>query len=48
MKTIELNEQERMAIDAYLSEHWITFYRIAQDFMTKDEIEILAQKLSSN
>ena len=46
MKTIELDEAERMAIDAFLAEQWSKFCRVADQFLTTDEIEALGEKLS--
>lgn len=47
-KKIELDDAERMAIDAFLGEHWSNFCRVADQFMTPDEIEALGDKLSGN
>lgn len=42
-----ITEQERQALDAFLSEHWSEFGRVASDFMTADEIENLGRKLGN-
>lgn len=45
---IKLNEQERMAIDFFLGEHWAAFCKIAEQYMDLEEIEKLGEKLSKN
>lgn len=47
-KRTELDEAERMAIDAFLGENWSAFCRIAENFMEIDEIEALGEKLSGH
>lgn len=46
LKKIELDEAERMAIDIFLSEHWAAFSKLAEEYMTPDEVEALIEKLS--
>lgn len=45
MLEIEINEQERQAINLFLSEHWMAFGKCASAFMTDDEIDDLGRKL---
>lgn len=45
MKTVELNEAERMAINQFISENWEEFKATAELFLDEVEIELLDSKL---
>lgn len=44
----ELTEQERMAINAFLSERWESFCRTAENYLSQEEIDALAEKLEGD
>jgi hypothetical protein len=44
-RTIEINDNERKAIDAYLSDHWAGFLTVAQKHLSDSEIAELTSKL---
>lgn len=44
-KMIELTDQERLAINEFLGEHWGEFEAIAQRYLSDEEIEELGEKL---
>lgn len=45
MNTIELNDQERRAINEFLGEHWGRFLDVAHRYLSDDEVDELGKKL---
>ena len=45
--TMQLTTAEQQAINYFLQEQWGSFEDAAQDFLTEDELEALAEKLAS-
>lgn len=41
-------DQERMALNCYLGDNWVDFVKSAKQFLTDDEIEVLALKLEED
>jgi len=47
MSVVQVDDAERMALSWFIENNWAAFNKSAQDFLTVDEIEKLAEKLSS-
>ena len=45
MKTVELNDQERRALNEFIGERWSQFQVVAERYLTDDETEALGEKL---
>jgi hypothetical protein len=45
MKKVQLDEAEVMAIDTFLAENWRAFCRVAEQFLSEEELESLENKL---
>lgn len=43
---MELTESERLAINAYLAEHWGDFERAAEQYLSPTEVEALGNRLA--
>lgn len=48
MPPVTLDEQERLAINQFLSENWEDFKAFAENFLDEAEIEALDRKLEGH
>lgn len=44
---MELTEQERMAINAFIGENWSQFRQVAEQFLSEEEVEELGNRLAA-
>lgn len=47
MKTVELNDQERRALNEFLGERWGEFMKVAERYLTEEQTEELGEKLEN-
>lgn len=47
MKTVELNDQERRALNEFLGERWGEFQEVAERYLTEEQTEELGEKLGN-
>jgi len=47
MKTVELNDQERRALNEFLGDRWGEFQEVAERYLDEDQTEALGKKLAN-